>query len=173
MGIFVYFFRLILKTRRSRGYCFIYFESMKSAVRAVESSHHLRIDNRFVRVDYSITSRPRSPGSYERYKDEMRHHNGLRHRSHRRHSPSPRREYRVAIKQHFLSLFDIGLKSFHWKFCFSFAIRLLSLIDEPNSTNKPLRIYQISNHFEFIECQTHSTQQNRTKTKSKQKTNRI
>ncbi|XP_055317486.1 transformer-2 protein homolog alpha-like isoform X2 [Sitodiplosis mosellana] len=83
------------KTRRSRGYCFVYFESMKSATRAVESSTNLRIDNRYVRVDYSITSRPRSSGSSDRYKDEVNRYASARNRSnHRRvHSPSPPRRY--------------------------------------------------------------------------------
>ncbi|XP_055317488.1 transformer-2 sex-determining protein-like isoform X3 [Sitodiplosis mosellana] len=83
------------RTRRSRGYCFVYFESMKSATRAVESSTNLRIDNRYVRVDYSITSRPRSSGSSDRYKDEVNRYASARNRSnHRRvHSPSPPRRY--------------------------------------------------------------------------------
>ncbi|XP_031622081.1 transformer-2 protein homolog alpha-like isoform X2 [Contarinia nasturtii] len=82
------------KTRRSRGYCFIYFETIKGAVRAVESSVNLRIDGRYVRVDYSITSRPRSPGSFDRYKDAMSRYNNSRHRLKRRpQSPSPPRRY--------------------------------------------------------------------------------
>lgn len=87
-------FYFTLQTRRSRGYCFVYFDTVKSAIRAVESSANLRIDYRQVRVDFSITSRPRSPGSYERYKDEIsRYYDYSRSRSHRRpQSPSPRRK---------------------------------------------------------------------------------
>lgn len=87
---------------------------MKSAVRAVESSLNLRIDNRYVRVDYSITNRPRSPGSFDRYKDEMnRYYNSSRHRSNRRpYSPSPppssRRKYELDfIYNESISKFEI------------------------------------------------------------------
>lgn len=60
---------LYVQTQRSRGYCFIYFDTLKSAIRAVESSSNLRIDSRYVRVDYSITTRARSPASVARYYD--------------------------------------------------------------------------------------------------------
>lgn len=92
------------QTRRSRGYCFVYFESLKSAIRAVESSAHLRIDSRHVRVDYSLTTRPRSPGAYERCKDELRSYSdSSRHRSSRRaHSLSPRRTY-ISILENILN----------------------------------------------------------------------
>lgn len=75
---------------------------MKSAIRAVESSVNLRIDSRYVRVDYSMTTRPRSPGYYDRHKDDIKGGGGYgmdhsRHRSQRNgrgHSPSPlRRKY--------------------------------------------------------------------------------
>lgn len=53
--------KLLFQTRRSRGYCFVYFESIKGAIEAVEASTDLRIHSRYVRVDFSITNRPRSP----------------------------------------------------------------------------------------------------------------
>lgn len=70
-----------MKTGRSRGYCFVYFSSLKDAIRAVESSGNLRIDARYVRVDYSITDRPRDSVQYER----KRHHD-----QHSRHGSPPR-----------------------------------------------------------------------------------
>lgn len=93
------------QTGRSRGYCFVYFESLKSATRAVESSANLRIDSRYVRVDYSITARPRSPGYYERHKDDVKGggygmDHSRQHRSQRNgrgHSLSPRRKYCISI----------------------------------------------------------------------------
>lgn len=116
------FFFSLLKTRRSRGYCFIYFESLKSAIRAVESSYHLRIDNRSVRVDYSITNHPRSPGTYERYKEEInRNYDNSRHRSYRRaHSPSPRR------KHFYCFLFIDFFKYFFLWFSFSFKATIVN-----------------------------------------------
>lgn len=79
------FIILHIQTRRSRGYCFIYFETLKSAMRAVESSDDLRIDSRYVRVDYSITNRPNSKPIHERNRDE--YHRNMRSRN-RSSSPS-------------------------------------------------------------------------------------
>lgn len=95
------------QTRRSRGYCFVYFDSLKSAIRAVESSANLRIDSRYVRVDYSMTTRPRSPGFNDRYKDDMKGGYGIEHLRHRSQrngrglSPSPRRKYTCIDLSHF------------------------------------------------------------------------
>lgn len=74
MNNYFYFFGH-LQTRRSRGYCFIYFQTLKSAVRAVESSWDLRIDSRYVRVDYSITNRPNSKTNHERGSRNEYHRN--------------------------------------------------------------------------------------------------
>lgn len=107
------FLAFISQTGRSRGYCFVYFESLKSSIRAVESSANLRIDSRYVRVDYSMTTRPRSPGYYERHKeydvkggggggygmDHSRHRRSSQ-RNGRGHSPSPRRKYYYILTFH-------------------------------------------------------------------------
>lgn len=76
------------QTRRSRGYCFVYFESLKCAIRAVESSADLRIGSRYVRVDYSITNRPRSP-VHDRCRDEQ--YRDQRYRTRERSLSPPRR----------------------------------------------------------------------------------
>jgi len=57
------------KSRRSRGYCFVYFEQIEDAAVAKERCANLIIDNRRVRVDYSITQRAHTPtpGFYRGY----------------------------------------------------------------------------------------------------------
>lgn len=117
------FFSVYFQTRRSRGYCFVYFDSLKSAQRAVDASVNLRIDSRYVRVDYSLTNRPRSPGSYERYKEELRSYSdSSRYRSTNRrgHSLSPRRKHLLDLLQLFKSRF-----SNHDSFVSSVLISLL------------------------------------------------
>lgn len=49
------------KTGRSRGFCFIYYKSLGDAVEAKENCDKMEIDQRRIRVDYSITSRPHTP----------------------------------------------------------------------------------------------------------------
>lgn len=44
-------------------------------MRAVESSWNLRIDSRYVRVDYSITNRPISKTNHERASRDEYHRN--------------------------------------------------------------------------------------------------
>lgn len=44
-------------------------------MRAVESSWDLRIDSRYVRVDYSITNRPNSKTNHERSSRDEYHRN--------------------------------------------------------------------------------------------------
>lgn len=81
------FFEINLQTGKSRGYAFIYYKHLKSAIDAKESCSGMEIDGRRIRVDYSITSRPHepTPGEYKgrSTKRESHHH----HRS-RRYSPS-------------------------------------------------------------------------------------
>lgn len=96
------------QTRRSRGYCFVYFDSLKSAIRAVESSANLRIDSRYVRVDYSMTTRPRSPGYLDRHKDGygVDHSRHRSQRNGRGHSPSsPRRKYTITLHLYAVTFF--------------------------------------------------------------------
>jgi len=49
------------KTGRSRGFAFVYFESLEDAKLAKEQCTGLEIDSRRIRVDYSITQRPHTP----------------------------------------------------------------------------------------------------------------
>lgn len=49
------------KTGRSRGFAFVYFESLEDAKVAKEQCTGLEIDGRRIRVDYSITQRPHTP----------------------------------------------------------------------------------------------------------------
>ncbi|KAK4023311.1 transformer-2 protein homolog alpha isoform X2 [Daphnia magna] len=49
------------KTGRSRGFAFVYFESLEDAKLAKEQCTGLEIDGRRIRVDYSITQRPHTP----------------------------------------------------------------------------------------------------------------
>lgn len=105
----------VSQTRRSRGYCFVYFESLKCAVRAVESSSALRIDARYVRVDYSITNRPRSPPP-DRVRDGCCRE--FRYRSHRVRSPSPRH------RKHFHWIFFLQI-ILNFDFGFRFRFRFI------------------------------------------------
>jgi len=49
------------QTGRSRGFAFIYFESMEDAKAAKESCNGIEIDSRRIRVDFSITQRAHTP----------------------------------------------------------------------------------------------------------------
>ena len=49
------------KSGRSRGYCFIYFQHLEDAKVAKEQCNGMMIDDRKIRVDYSITQRAHSP----------------------------------------------------------------------------------------------------------------
>lgn len=50
-----------IQTGRSRGFAFVYFESLEDAKLAKEQCTGLEIDGRRIRVDYSITQRPHTP----------------------------------------------------------------------------------------------------------------
>ncbi|KAI8145620.1 hypothetical protein BJV82DRAFT_478042, partial [Fennellomyces sp. T-0311] len=47
--------------KRSRGFGFVYFTNQEDAARAREATNGMEIDNRPVRVDYSVTHRPHTP----------------------------------------------------------------------------------------------------------------
>ncbi|XP_033247245.1 transformer-2 sex-determining protein isoform X2 [Drosophila miranda] len=49
------------QTHRSRGFCFIYFHNVADACVAKDSCCGMEIDNRRIRVDFSITQRAHSP----------------------------------------------------------------------------------------------------------------
>ncbi|XP_069998594.1 transformer-2 protein homolog beta isoform X10 [Penaeus vannamei] len=49
------------KTGKSRGFAFVYFESLKDASEAKNECSGMEIDGRRIRVDYSITKRPHTP----------------------------------------------------------------------------------------------------------------
>ncbi|XP_022237755.1 transformer-2 protein homolog alpha-like isoform X2 [Limulus polyphemus] len=71
---------------RSRGFAFVYFESVEDAEEAKERCNGLEIDGRKIRVDYSITKRAHTPtpGIYMG-KPTFPKHNG----NYRGRSPSP------------------------------------------------------------------------------------
>ncbi|KAH8254712.1 hypothetical protein KR032_011784 [Drosophila birchii] len=48
-------------TQRSRGFCFIYFESLKDAKVAKDACSGIEVDGRRIRVDFSITQRAHTP----------------------------------------------------------------------------------------------------------------
>ncbi|XP_040578328.1 transformer-2 protein homolog beta [Lepeophtheirus salmonis] len=91
------------KTGRSRGFAFVYFESLEDSKAAKEAMCDQEIDGRRIRVDYSITKRPHTPtpGVYMgRPTFYSRGERGYRGGGYRR-SPSPyyrrenrRRDYR-------------------------------------------------------------------------------
>jgi len=49
------------QTGRSRGFAFVYYEQVDDAKRAKEDCNGIEIDNRKIRVDFSITKRPHTP----------------------------------------------------------------------------------------------------------------
>ncbi|CAD7087825.1 unnamed protein product [Hermetia illucens] len=49
------------KTNRSRGFCFVYFESADDAKVAKQQCCGMEVDDRLIRVDYSITQRAHTP----------------------------------------------------------------------------------------------------------------
>lgn len=49
------------QTKRPKGYCFVYFDSLEDAKAAKESCSGMEIDGRQIRVDYSITERAHTP----------------------------------------------------------------------------------------------------------------
>uniref|UniRef100_F6U355 RRM domain-containing protein n=1 Tax=Monodelphis domestica TaxID=13616 RepID=F6U355_MONDO len=49
------------QSRRSRGFAFVYFESVDNAKEAREGADGLEVDGRRIRVDFSITKRPHTP----------------------------------------------------------------------------------------------------------------
>nr|XP_045615768.1 transformer-2 protein homolog alpha-like isoform X4 [Procambarus clarkii] len=49
------------KTGKSRGFAFVYFESIKDAAEAKDECSGMEIDGRRIRVDFSITKRPHTP----------------------------------------------------------------------------------------------------------------
>lgn len=61
-------------------------------MRAVESSWDLRIDSRYVRVDYSITNRPNSKTNHERAERRDEYHRGMRSRNRSSSPPHHRSE---------------------------------------------------------------------------------
>jgi transformer-2 protein len=74
-----------VKTRSFRGYCFIYYTSLRDAAEAAQATNGLEVRDKRIRVDFSYTQRPHTPtpGFY-------RGHRG-RNRSFERHPP---RRYR-------------------------------------------------------------------------------
>lgn len=103
------------QTGRSRGFAFIYFESLEDAKAAKESCNGIEIDGRRIRVDFSITQRAHTPtpgiymgkptvdrGGYgRRRRDDYRgyrrspspYYNRRRSRHSRSRSYSPRKYY--------------------------------------------------------------------------------
>ncbi|XP_064105140.1 transformer-2 protein homolog alpha-like isoform X3 [Macrobrachium nipponense] len=91
------------KTGKSRGFAFVYFESLKDASEAKDECSGMEIDGRRIRVDFSITKRPHTPtpGIYMGRPTSQRGYDrgysgrgggggGGGHRGDRYRSPSPR-----------------------------------------------------------------------------------
>ncbi|XP_015522221.1 transformer 2 isoform X2 [Neodiprion pinetum] len=88
------------KTGRSRGFCFVYFESSEDAKVAKEQCTGMEIDGRRIRVDFSITQRAHTPtpGIYmgkpthlhdRSWEGGSRRREGSGYRGSHRRSPSP------------------------------------------------------------------------------------
>jgi len=79
------------QTGRSRGFSFVYFESMEDAKVAKEQCTGMEIDGRRIRVDYSITQRAHTPtpGIYMGKPTEESASRGYRGGGGYRRSPSP------------------------------------------------------------------------------------
>lgn len=56
--IYIYF---NFKTGKSRGFCFVYYENIEDAKAAKDQCSGMEIDDRRIRVDFSITARPHTP----------------------------------------------------------------------------------------------------------------
>lgn len=91
-----------MQSNRSRGFGFVYFKEQSDATRARDALNGIDIDDRKIRVDYSVTHRPHTPtpGEYmgERKiprfdRDRRSHGGGYRDRRGRSRSRSPRRRY--------------------------------------------------------------------------------
>jgi len=92
---------------RSRGFAFIYYESVQDATDARQALNGIDLDGRKIRVDFSITKRAHTPtpgmymgrptssrdGPRDRYRDLGRRRERSRDRGRRR-SPSPYRRRR-------------------------------------------------------------------------------
>ncbi|KAI8989526.1 hypothetical protein BDB01DRAFT_782205 [Pilobolus umbonatus] len=92
------------RTNRSRGFGFVYFKNQEDATRARDALNGIDIDDRKIRVDYSVTHRPHTPTpgeymgdrrstSYRRDYDRDRR-SSFRDRRRRSHSRSPDRRRR-------------------------------------------------------------------------------
>lgn len=84
------------RSNRSRGFGFVYFKDQTEATRARDALNGIDIDDRKIRVDYSVTHRPHTPtpGEYmgER-KSTYSNHRSYDSRRRRERSRSPRRRY--------------------------------------------------------------------------------
>ena len=49
------------ETRLSRGFAFIYYETVEEATKALNATNGMEIDGKAVRVDYSATKKPHDP----------------------------------------------------------------------------------------------------------------
>uniref|UniRef100_A0A336LQ25 CSON000730 protein n=1 Tax=Culicoides sonorensis TaxID=179676 RepID=A0A336LQ25_CULSO len=54
------------QTGRSRGFCFVYYQNIEDAITAKEQTNGIELDDRRIRVDFSITDRAHTPtpGTY-------------------------------------------------------------------------------------------------------------
>ncbi|KAG0178805.1 transformer 2 beta [Apophysomyces sp. BC1034] len=84
------------RQNQSRGFGFVYFENQEDATRARDATNGLMVDNRKIRVDYSMTHKPHTPtpGFYmgeprEDFRRGFRRRRS-RSRSYRRSQPSYR-----------------------------------------------------------------------------------
>ncbi|XP_068147872.1 transformer-2 sex-determining protein isoform X2 [Drosophila tropicalis] len=72
-------------THRSRGFCFIYYENLSDARVAKEACSGIKVDDRRIRVDYSITQRAHTPTPGVYMGNQLRKHSSRsrsRSRSH-------------------------------------------------------------------------------------------
>jgi len=85
------------ETGRSKGFGFVYFDSVDSATKAREACNQMMLDGRRIRTDFSATLKPHdpTPGRYFGKNADRRATNGTNDREGsrtppRRRSPSPR-----------------------------------------------------------------------------------
>jgi transformer-2 protein len=88
-----------VKTRSFRGYCFIYYTSLRDAAEAAKATNGLEVRDKRIRVDFSYTQRPHTPtpGFYRGHRGRNRsfeRHPPRRHRSRSRDDRSQREFYR-------------------------------------------------------------------------------